>query len=244
LIAMPAVVGPDADPAHHGDLTVSLCGCLLLCRGKQVSARHPVLPLVRCRLAPERDDAPVDMELAEEGGIGGLFHPPISPGTEPGKPDQGVPGDHRDEMLPAPHRLVPEDPELPGAFSREAACLPAADAPAPFSLADQPVLAELPEVAVPGTGHDQFCRNVPLDPLEPDVLGEAGLSTGHKVDKVILAVRCVRSLLPEPLDRGAGSDQGGVDLQEVGPEGGVREELFEHPAVLFDRRPGEVWHDM
>ena len=56
----------------------------------------------------------------------------------------------------------------------EPADLPAADAPAAFPGLLQPVLGQLPEVGVLRAGHDQFCRDIPLDPLEPGILGDEG----------------------------------------------------------------------
>ena len=69
----------------------------------------------------------------------------------------------------------------------------------------QPVLGQLPEIGVLRAGHDQFCRDVALDPLEPGVLGDEGLAVRDEIDQVVLGIGRILPLLPDaPRSRNRG----------------------------------------
>ena len=90
--------------------------------------------------------------------------------------------------------------------------LPAPDASAVPALRGKPVLGQLPEVGMPGPGHDQFGRDVALHPREPRVLRYKCFYVRYKIDEILLIVRSIPPEFPEFLDLGARGDKRRVDL--------------------------------
>ncbi len=152
------------------------------------------------------------MELAQECCISEFLAewPVWEP--ESGEPDEGVYRTRLDEPLLPTAGLVGVGRDRDFLRRRRSAHLAAPDAPAAEPLLPEPRPCKLAEVAVPRARDDQFCRNVPLDSLEADVLREERFCVGDKIDQLLLGVGPVLPPLPEGLDLGSRSNQGRVDL--------------------------------
>ena len=122
--------------------------------------------------------------------------------------------------------------------------LTAPDTMALLSLFCKAFLCHLANVAVYGSGYNEFCRDVALNPLKSDIFGKSLFGIGEKIDEVIFIIRFVLSRFPEFFKLCSGCYERWIYLEKIWAEPWICEERIKHFLIARNAAAIEIWHDM
>lgn len=67
---------------------------------------------------------------------------------------------------------------------------------------------------------------------------------GDDLNKFVRMIVAIFAVFPQLVQSSATDDQGGIDLDSIGPEAGVLKEFFERLEISLETHVGEIRHHM